>query len=122
WVFPRVMHEYGHLLVDDAIVCVKARLDTRDDQPKLTCLELTRPELTAEGGSPVRIGLPVNCLTETRVGQLKQLLVEHPGSSPVFLHVGQKVLRLTDEFRVDDGNGLMAAIRELLGPNAVVTS
>ena len=121
WVFPRTMHDYGHVLVDDAIVCVKARLDTRDDQPKLTCLEITRLELTAEGGSPVRIGLPLNGLTETRVGQLKQLLVEHPGSSPVFLHVGQTVLRLTDDFRVDDGNGLMAAIRELLGPNAVVS-
>ncbi|MGH9177302.1 MAG: DNA polymerase III subunit alpha [Acidimicrobiales bacterium] len=121
WVFPRTMHEYGHLLVDDAIVCVKARLDLRDDQLKLTCLELTRPELTAEGGSPVRIGLPLNGLTETRVVHLKQLLVEHPGSSPVFLHVGQKILRLTDDYRVNDGNGLMAAIRELLGPNAVVS-
>ena len=121
WVFPRVMHEYGPLLVDDAIVCVKARLDTRDDQPKLTCLEVRRPELAPDaGGSPVRIDLPLGSLTETRVNRLKELLVEHSGSSPVFLHVGGKILRLTDEFRVDVGNGLMGEIRVLLGPNAIV--
>ncbi len=27
--------EHGHKLADDAVVCVKGRLDTRDDQPKL---------------------------------------------------------------------------------------
>jgi DNA polymerase-3 subunit alpha len=123
WVFPRVMQEYGYQLVDDAVVCVKARLDMREDQPKIICLEVRRPELVADGaGAPVRIGLPLNGLTETRVGRLKELLVEHPGSSPVFLHVGEKVLRLTDDFRVDDGNGLLAAVRELLGPNSVVTT
>ncbi|HET7489117.1 MAG TPA: DNA polymerase III subunit alpha [Acidimicrobiales bacterium] len=120
WVFPRTMHELGHLLEDDAIVCVKGRLDTRDDQPKLTVLELTRPELSASGHPELRIALPVHSLSEERVTRLKQLLVDHPGPSPVFLHVGDKVLRLADDFRVDSGNGLVAEIRVLLGPNAVV--
>ncbi len=120
WVFPRTMGEFAHLLEDDAIVCVKGRLDTRDDVAKLTVLDLARPELSATGATEVRIRLPIHSLTETRVDQLKRLLVEHPGTSPVFLEVGEKVLRLTDEFRVDDGNGLMAEIRVLLGPNAVV--
>ena len=38
----------------------------------------------------------------------------------MFLHVGRKVLRLTDDFRVDAGNGFMGEIRVLLGPNAVL--
>ncbi|MDP9387591.1 MAG: DNA polymerase III subunit alpha [Actinomycetota bacterium] len=120
WVFPRVMQEYGALLADDAIVCVKARLDTRDDQPKLTCLEVRRPQLTPEGAPPLRVGLALNSLTESRLARLKELLAEHPGPSQVFLHVGGKVLRLPDRFRVDTGNGLLAEIRVLLGPNAVV--
>jgi len=120
WVFPRAMHEYGPLLVDDAIVCVKARLDTRDEQPKLTALEIRRPELNAGDNTEVHLEVPLGSLTESRVTQLKQLLVEHPGPSPVFLHVGRKVLRLTDDFGVDAGNGFMGEIRVLLGPNAVL--
>ncbi|MGH8939601.1 MAG: DNA polymerase III subunit alpha, partial [Actinomycetes bacterium] len=34
-VFPRTMTEHGHKLADDAVVVVKARVDTRDDAPKL---------------------------------------------------------------------------------------
>ena len=121
WVFPRVMQEYGWMLADDAIVCVKARLDLREDQPKLTVLELKKPELVLDGGPPVRIDLPLNSLTDTLVERLKRLLVDHGGDSPVFLHVGQKVLRLPDEFNVDARNGLLAEIRELLGPNCLVS-
>jgi DNA polymerase-3 subunit alpha len=121
WVFPRVMQEYGMLLEDDAIVCVKARLDTRDDQPKLTALEVKRPELALDGDSPVRIALPLHTLTDRCVEDLKRLLKEHPGLSPVFLHVGQKVLRLSEEFAVNAGNGLLGEIRVLLGPNGLVS-
>ena len=33
-VFPRTMADHGHVLEDDAIVCVKGRLDQRDDSPR----------------------------------------------------------------------------------------
>ncbi|HEX9970282.1 MAG TPA: DNA polymerase III subunit alpha, partial [Acidimicrobiales bacterium] len=121
WVFPRVMQEYGWMLGDDAIVCVKARLDMREDQPKLTVLELKKPELVLDGGPPVRIELPLNALTDKVVEDLKQLLVAHGGDSPVYLHVGRKILRLPDEFNVDARNGLLGEIRVLLGPNALVS-
>jgi DNA polymerase-3 subunit alpha len=120
WMFPRVMQEYGHLLADDAIVCVKGRVDMRDDQPKLTCLELKRPELVLDGGPPLRVSLPLNALTDSVVVRLKELLVQHGGDSPVFLHVGQKVLRLPDEFNVDATRGLCAELRVLLGADCLV--
>jgi DNA polymerase-3 subunit alpha len=121
FVFPRTMQEYGWLLADDAIVCVKARLDLREDQPKLTVLEVKKPELVLDGGPPVRIELPLNALSDSLVNDLKALLVAHTGDSPVYLHVGQKVLRLSDEYNVDARNGLLGEIRVLLGPNALVS-
>ena len=124
WVFPRVMHEYAPLLADDAVVCVKARLDAREDQPKLTCLEVRRPELVLDGGPPVRIRLSMRSLDDGCVSRLKLLLVEHPGDSPVFLHLagdaGDRVLRLPRQFNVDARNGLLGEIRVLLGPNGIV--
>jgi len=121
WVFPRVMAGVGHLLVDDAVVCVKARVDGREDQAKLVCLELRPLDVAgADGVAELRLRLPVHALTDGCVHQLKELLVGHPGASPVFLHVGATVLRLPRAFDVDVGNRLVAELKVLLGPDAVV--
>jgi DNA polymerase-3 subunit alpha len=120
-VFPRTMHEYGPMLDDDAVVCVKGRLDQREEPAKIVCLEVKRPELAADSGAPVRINLAAAAATGTVIGDLKKMLQEHRGDCPVFLHLGQKVLRLPDHFNVDARNGLFAELRVLLGPNGLVT-
>jgi len=120
YVFPKTMGEYGALLDNDAIVVIKARIDVREDQTKLVCMEVQRPELTAEGAGELRVCLPVNALTDSTVRELKRLLGDHPGDSPVLLHVGSKVIRLPTEFRVDRRNGLVGELRVLLGPNAIL--
>jgi DNA polymerase-3 subunit alpha len=119
WVFPRTMQDVGHLLADDAVVCVRGRLDLRDEEPKLTCVELRRPDLLAGRTEPLHLDLPVSALSDERVGRLRQLLADHPGSSPVYLHVGSKVIRLADDFSVDARPGLLAELRVLLGPTCL---
>ena len=120
FVFPKSMADYGALLDDDAIVVLKGRLDLRDDRLKLVCMEVHRPELVLDGVSDLRISLPPHTLTDRKVDGLKRLLKEHPGDSPVLLHVGEKVLRLPAEFNVDSRRGLVGELRVLLGPNAIV--
>jgi DNA polymerase-3 subunit alpha len=115
WVFPRTMSEVGYLLADDAVLCVKGRLDTREDQAKLICMELKCPELIVDGSRALRLNLPLNALSDERVDRLRKLLVDHPGPSPVFLHVGTKCIRLGAEHNVDTSNGLVAELRVLLG-------
>jgi hypothetical protein len=60
--------------------------------------------------------LPVNALDDRRVERLRELLQEHPGASPVYLHVGSKVVRLAQDFNVSTSPGLLAELRVLLGP------
>jgi DNA polymerase-3 subunit alpha len=120
FVFPKAMAEIGPLLADDAVVVVRGRLDTRDDQVKLVCMELSRPELAAEGSSgPLRVQLPAG-LTDGILERLKQVLAEHPGDEPVHVQVGQTTLRLPAEFNVDSRRGLLGELRVLLGPHAIV--
>jgi DNA polymerase-3 subunit alpha len=119
FVFPKTMADYGALLDDDAIVVVKARLDMRDERLKLVCMEVSRPALMADGLRDLRISLPLGTLTDRTVDDLKRLLSDHPGHSPVLLHVGDKVLRLPSEFNVDSSRGLMGELRVLLGPHAI---
>ena len=57
FVFPRTMLDYGALLSDDAVVCVKGRIDLREEPAKIVCMELKRPDLSPEHSRPVRIKL-----------------------------------------------------------------
>jgi DNA polymerase-3 subunit alpha len=118
FVFPKVMAEVGHRLEDDAVVVVRGRIDTRDDEVKLVCMELERHELK-EGTGPLKVRLPLG-LSDEVLERLKGVLAEHPGEEPVHVQVGQTTLRLPDEFNVDSRRGLLGELRVLLGPHAVV--
>jgi DNA polymerase-3 subunit alpha len=120
-VFPKTMLEHGYKLVDDAIVLVKGRLDAREDQPKLMCLDISVFDTIAESAAPpLRLRLPAGTLSEDRIGTLKRVLGDHPGDSPVYLHIGEgKVLRLTDEYCVDV-SGAVGELRVAFGHDAVL--
>jgi DNA polymerase-3 subunit alpha len=118
-VFPKTMLEHGAKLIEDAVVCVKGRLDTREDAPKLVCLEVTCVELAAAGIVPLRLAVPPHRVDERCVEEFKRMLVEHPGDSPVFLKLGTTELRLPPTFNVDTTNGLLGELRVLLGPACI---
>jgi DNA polymerase-3 subunit alpha len=120
-VFPKSMTEHGHKLEDDAIVIVKARVDAREDQPKLVAMEIEPFEPMSGEAFPLRVKVAAARLSESLIDDLKRLLGEHPGDSPVLLHLGEKqVLRLPEAWTVDVAPALLAELRVLLGPTAIV--
>jgi DNA polymerase-3 subunit alpha len=120
-VFPKAMSEFGHLLEDDVVVCVKARLDRKEDQPKLIAMSIERFEPVVDGAPPVRIRLAPHALDEALIGRLKELLTRFPGESAVYLHLGDRqVLRLPDGWCVDASAGVLAELRVLLGESGVI--
>ena len=58
FVFPRTMTEVGYLLADDAVICVKGRLDLRDEVPKLVCSELEEAPAQPGRGGAIEGGPP----------------------------------------------------------------
>jgi DNA polymerase-3 subunit alpha len=120
-VFPRVMAEQGFKLSDDAIVVMRARLDKRDEAPKLIAQDITVLDATEiASNAPLRLRVPAASLDEGRIERLKTILCEHPGASPVFLHLGEnKVLRLNDQFCVDVDTAI-GELRVAFGHEAVL--
>ncbi|HNJ98320.1 MAG TPA: DNA polymerase III subunit alpha, partial [Ilumatobacteraceae bacterium] len=121
-VFPRVLQEQGHKLIDDAIVTVRGRVDKRDETrigfmvQDVQVLE----GLEVGNASPLRLRVPASSLNELKIHQIRKILREHPGDSPVYLHIGQgKVLRLSDEFNVDLDR-VVGELRMALGHDAVM--
>ncbi len=119
WVFPKSLEAVNHLLVDDAIVCVRGRIDTRDDTPKLVCMEVKVPELWPERAAPLEVRLPAH-LSERQVSDFKAILRAYPGPRAVIVHLGDKAFNLYREITVDASNGLCAALRERLGVDCLL--
>ncbi|HEV7525585.1 MAG TPA: DNA polymerase III subunit alpha [Acidimicrobiia bacterium] len=122
-VFPKTMLTYGELLTSDAIVTVRGRVDGRDDTPKLMAMEITRPEVHADKGPPVKLRVKAGALTDDRVQRLREILAANPGDSPVLLTLigpdKETDLRLGDDFRCDARNGLFAELRILFGAECI---
>ena len=120
--FPRTVNEYGPLIREDAILLVKGRLDHRGEDVKVMGHALEEPQLESDGS--VTLEIPARLLSPERVQQLKDVLVNHPGVAPVYLHLttdtGHKVLKLGDDHRVEPRSDLYAELRELFGQKAIL--
>ncbi|MGH2727501.1 MAG: OB-fold nucleic acid binding domain-containing protein, partial [Actinomycetota bacterium] len=121
-VFPSSYEKFAPLLERDSIVCVKGKVDHREDEPKIVALEIWRPNLEA-GGDPLVLTVAAEECTPKLVEELKEILHSHPGLTPVHLRLtsgaNTKVLRLPDEIRIERRNGLYAELKTLLGAGSL---
>ena len=103
------------------VIC-QARVDHREDQAKLIVRDVEVFEVSVDTNPPLRIQLHPNRMTDDVVDHLRALLVEFPGDSEVYIHLGERqVVRLPDQFMVDTRTGgLVSELRVLLGAEAVV--
>jgi DNA polymerase III subunit alpha len=124
-VFPQTAEKSGDLVRVDQVLCIRGRVDHKDDAPKIVAMDLAEPDYTVMD-NPLRVRLPAADCTPQLVAELKSVLLDYPGIRPVFLHLlsGEKetVLRLGVDFRVEPGNGCVDRLRLLLGADAVVTA
>jgi DNA polymerase III subunit alpha len=120
-IFPSAYQLCSTLLAEDAILVVKARLDKREDTPKLIAMEVTQPDLTvSDTGRPLTLSLPVARVTPPIVRRLKEVLGTHPGKTEVHLQLQNgartTVVRLDDKLRVTASPALKGDLKQLLGP------
>lgn len=121
-LFTKTVAEVGPLVREDAILMVGGRLDHRGDEVKLVGSTVTEPDIRPDGA--LRVKVAATALSKVLVDRLKNVLGNHPGGAPVFLHMTNeqgemKVLQLGDEFRVEPRSALYAELKELLGPKAL---
>jgi DNA polymerase-3 subunit alpha len=121
--FPQVYSDAGELLVEDAILCVTGRPDN-GDTPKIIASDVRVPDLSEANGAPVTLSLAPRQCTGQVAARLRSVLADHPGPTPVVLHVANgngspTRLRLADDLCVRRDTQLYAELKELLGPAAV---
>jgi DNA polymerase-3 subunit alpha len=124
--FPQTYAQYAMQLAEDAIVCVKGRLNRRDDVPTLAAIEMFMPDLGDATGDrgPVVLQIPAARCTPPVVERLREVLATHPGVTEVQLQLRNgartTTLRLDEGLRVAPTAALMGDLKALLGPGCLV--
>lgn len=88
-------------LVKDSIVVIKCVVTTRDEEVRISGLEVATVHVP-RGDEELRLNFRPEDLTPSRIAKLKEILQMHPGPSPVILEtdVDGKSFRLGPEFMV----------------------
>jgi DNA polymerase-3 subunit alpha len=120
-VFPQTYAGAGTLLVEDAVLLVRGRIDRPDeDAARLVAMEITQPDVSEAPAGPVRLSMPAARCVPPVVERLKDILAAHPGTTEVHLHLAASgrttVLRLDDRLRVTPSPALYGDLKALLGP------
>ena len=121
--FPQTYEQYGTLLAEDTVVCVRGRVDRREDVPKLIARDLSLPDLSTTPRGPVVIAMPATRCTPPVVDRLREVLATHPGTTEVHLALQSGAattrLRLDERLRVAATPALMGDLKALLGSAAI---
>ena len=91
--------------------------------PKLVAMEVSVPDLSVGASGPFVVSMPVQRCVGPVVDRLQEVLRSHPGLAEVHLRLcnGRRttVVRLDDKLRVRPSPGLLADLKQLLGPACV---
>jgi DNA polymerase-3 subunit alpha len=106
---------------EDAVLKVKGKTEIKEGIPRIVALEME--ELHLESGpdpvyldAGVFVGLPKKVAREAF-----ELLLRHPGESPLFLVSGEELLE-EEIGAIHDSSELHADLKQLLGPTCLAYS
>ncbi len=127
-IFPSLYAQHKESLVEDHVVCVKARVETgeRDEdvvKVRVIALDLSEPRLKSREQCDLFINMDDSQAERRVMDELRGILERHPGSTPVKLKLRNglavKVFRLPEEFCVSPDGSLYAEVLSLLGDGCI---
>jgi DNA polymerase-3 subunit alpha len=115
---------HGVNLVEDRIVAIRGRVDKREEQPRISALDLTLPDLKQVPTGPLIISMAASRCTPPVIDRMSEILKSHPGAREVHLRLidGEKktILKLDEALKVTSSPGLSADLKTVLGPDCLV--
>jgi len=121
-VFNSTYDKARELCTVDRILIVKGRVDHKEGETKLIALELSAFEAVPEKRE-VRLKVDAARLPAGVIGELRDLIRDFPGESPVYVDcmtsLGLKTLAFGPNYRVSPAPDFYAEVKVLLGESAV---
>ena len=120
-LFNKVYALVAPQIVEDNIILVKAHVSIRDERMSLFGDDVRVPELGPGNGAglPLRLTLRTEQCTMDNIRKLKQVLVNNPGDSDVYLNLvngdQSQLMVLGDHLRVERSGSLMGDLKAAMG-------
>ena len=122
--FSKYYEQHAMKLMEDRVVVIRGRVDKREEQPRLSVLDVNTLDISAAPTGPVVISVDQSRLTPPVVDRIKEILRTHPGKREVHLQLldGEKkmLLKIGDDLRVTSSPSLSADLKSILGPDCLV--
>lgn len=123
-VFPKTYAQVADMLVPDSIIAVTARISMRDGgDVQLNAQSIAPVDTAGATDRPVEIALAEARCTPQTLGELRSILLNYPGLTPVHLRLSRPgkttLVELDSKFSVNASPALSADIAVLLGRRAV---
>lgn len=123
-VFPKTYAQVADMLVPDSIIAVTARISMRDGgEVQLNAQSIAPVDTAGATDRPVEIALAEARCTPQTLGELRSILLNYPGLTPVHLRLSRPgkttLVELDPKFSVNASPALSADIAVLLGRRAV---
>ena len=116
---------HGVNLVEDRIVAIRGRVDKREEQPRVSAIDLTLPDLNQIPTGPLVISMEMSRCTPPVIERMKEILRSHPGGREVHLQLdenGKKtILKIDEGLKVTSSPSLSADLKTVLGPDCLVS-
>ena len=122
--FSNAYSTHGVNLVEDRIVAIRGRVDKREEQPRISALDLSLPDLKLIPTGPLVISMEVSRCTPPVIERMNEILKSHPGAREVHLRLidGEKktVMKLDENLKVTASPSLSADLKTVLGPDCLL--
>jgi len=121
--WPKVYEQHRDLLVEDAIIKVKGRMERRAEGDSMLAAIEVVPFAGVSEYHPLTVVVDAGRTPQEVLDDLRRVLADFPGRVPVVLqmvHGDQRArLRVGDGLRVDPVAGLYAELKALLGESCI---
>ncbi|OGW29134.1 MAG: DNA polymerase III subunit alpha [Nitrospirae bacterium GWC2_57_13] len=124
-VFPDLFKQSGHLLLTDTPIIVAGQLDKSEQGSKIKAIRVhLLADVKKKATTRMDIRLNATGMTKEDLQKVKDILVRHQGSIPVFLRLQnaarqESVISVGKDIRVNPSDKLISEIESLLGSGAV---
>lgn len=125
-VFPDVWKTSRILLGIDQLIWLKGKIQLQDDRVQLIAEKIgsinhLTQSSSEKSSAAVYIRIHPHLEKPPILLRLKQLLLNHPGSSEVYLYYAKerKTLALSDKYRVQPSSALIKAVEAMMEPGSI---